>query len=89
MYHIEFHSFRLTHLSTTKLCKALKKHTLIRDPATSANVAYGQVTSSTSYTEDINTIADSSCSGGGVDGSVGEDQPHPMYEDINYNALVD
>ena len=49
----------------------------------SANVAYGQVsiTDTTSYTEDIDMT--------NADRTVGEDRPHPVYEDINYSELVD
>lgn len=63
----------------------LKRHIVIRDPKTSENLAYGCVNFEASTSgEDIETLIIET-----QEGSVGEDLPHPAYEAVNYNQLVD
>ena len=64
----------------------LRKHFVIRDPNTSENVAYSSVNikPSESTIEDFETLVIGTENGSGQD-----TRPHPTYENVNYNELVD
>ena len=73
---------------TLESCDTFRKHTIIRDPKTSENIAYSSVnmTSLNGTEEEYQTLV---VAREEDDNDVGEDRPHPAYEAIHYNELVD
>ena len=70
--------------------RVFRKHTIIRDPKTSENIAYGSVNLTSINGSMCNEEHQTLVVAGEDDGDdVGEDQPHPQYEAIHYNQLVD